>query len=92
MSKRSVTEYSIIESGNPGSLVKIMHVAIDEGWEPIGGVTAISSAISGTRYLQSIIKRELVDEGHATQDPTVPKEEIRSECYKCQMRNTCPVI
>ena len=92
MSKRSVTEYSIIESGNPGSLVKIMHAAMDEGWEPIGGVTVISSAISGTRYLQSIIKRELVDEGHAERHTDAPVKTMRAECRACQMRYTCSIV
>ena len=64
MSDRVVTEYSIIESSNLDSLLKGMYAAIAEDWEPIGGIAVVSSAISGIRYLQSIVKRELADEVH----------------------------
>ena len=91
MSDRVVTEYSIIESSNPDSLVKVMYAAIAEDWQPIGGIAVVSSATSGTRYLQSIVKYELVDKGHTKQDTTAPEEKMRPECRVCQMRDTCPL-
>ena len=90
MSDRVVTNYSIIEAGDPRSVVEAMQSAIAEKWEPIGGI-ATTVDFDGERiYTQALVQRELVDEVGTKQDTTAPKEKMRPECRACPMNDTCP--
>lgn len=91
MSDRVVTNYSIIEAGDPRSVVEAMHNAIAEKWEPIGGIAATVDCDGERIYTQALVQRELVDEGYAERYTDAPVKTMRAECRACQMRDTCPI-
>ena len=62
MTEKTIVSYSVIEAKDPKALVDAMHKALAEDWEPIGGIAVVSSALSGTRYLQSLVLRGTVDD------------------------------
>lgn len=58
MSEGVVTGYSVVEAASLESLVHKITQAIDENWEPIGGVSVVHSSFVDKRYVQALIKRE----------------------------------
>ena len=91
MSDRVVTNYSIIEAGDPSAMVEAMHNAIAENWEPIGGIAATVDDDGERIYTQALVYRDFVDKVHTEQDTAAPEEEMRPECCVCQMRGICPI-
>ena len=91
MPYRVVTNYSIIESGDPRSVVEAMQSAIAEKWEPIGGIAATVDYDGERVYTQALVQRKFVDEVATKQDTTAPEEEMRPECRACPMNDTCPI-
>lgn len=48
-------KYQIVSStDSPADLMRLVNAAIDEGWEPIGGVTVVLGTMYN-RYLQAMI-------------------------------------
>ncbi len=51
-----ITDYCVLHKGNIGSLVNATLSALNEGWQPIGGVSYVQLSNGTDQYCQALVK------------------------------------